>query len=147
MTRITRLVRPDAPTSNWKAALPVLAMAAACLAGCAGTATTVGTASTSSDALEHSALSTKPLARFDTCAKPEYTPEALARRAQGTVSLRFLVDTDGSVADAQVMKSSGDRSLDEAARVAIAKCRFTPGMADGKPARAWVPVQYVWTLG
>jgi D-alanyl-D-alanine endopeptidase (penicillin-binding protein 7) len=144
MTRIKRLVRPDAPTSNWKAALPVLAMAAACLAGCAGTATTT---STNRDALEHSALSTKPLARFDTCAKPEYTPEALARRAQGTVSLRFLVDTDGSVADAQVMKSSGDRSLDEAARVAIAKCRFTPGMADGKPARAWVPVQYVWSLG
>ena len=144
MTRIKRLVRPDAPTSNWKAALPVLAMAAACLAGCAGTATAT---STNRDALEHSALSTKPLARFDTCAKPEYTPEALARRAQGTVSLRFLVDTDGSVADAQVMKSSGDRSLDEAARVAIAKCRFTPGMADGKPARAWVPVQYVWSLG
>ena len=141
MTRIKRLVRPEAPTSNWKAALPVLAMAAACLAGCAGTAVSNG------DAREHTALTTKPVARFDSCAKPEYTPEALASRAEGTVSLRFLVDTDGSVADAQVAKSSGDRSLDEAARVAIAKCRFTPGMANGKPTRAWVPVQYVWSLG
>jgi TonB family protein len=63
------------------------------------------------------------------------------------VTLRFLVDTDGSVAEALVAKSSGDASLDEAARVAIAKCRFTPAMANGKPARAWVPVQYVWSMG
>jgi len=144
MTRIKRLVRPDTPTSNWKAALPVLAMAAACLAGCAGTATS---ASASGDALEHDALASKPIAQFNSCAKPEYTPDALARRAEGTTSLRFLVDTDGSVAEAQVSKSSGDASLDEAARAAIAKCRFTPGMANGKPARAWAPVQYVWSLG
>ncbi|MBD8530127.1 MULTISPECIES: M56 family metallopeptidase [unclassified Massilia] len=142
MTRIKRLVRPDTPASNWKAALPVLAMAAACLAGCAGTATRAG-----GDALEHGALASKPIAQFNSCAKPEYTPDALARRAQGTTSLRFLVDTDGSVAEAQVSKSSGDASLDEAARAAIAKCRFTPGMANGKPARAWAPVQYVWSLG
>lgn len=142
MTRIKRLVRPDTPASNWKAALPVLVMAAACLAGCAGTATSAG-----GDALESNALTTKPIVQFNSCAKPEYTHEALARRAQGTTSLRFLVDTDGSVAEAQVSKSSGDASLDEAARAAIAKCRFTPGMANGKPARAWAPVQYVWSLG
>jgi len=142
MSRIKRLVRPDTPTSNWKAALPVLAMAAACLAGCAGTATSAG-----GDAVAHDALASKPIAQFNSCAKPEYTPDALARRAEGTTSLRFLVDTDGSVAEAQVSKSSGDASLDEAARAAIAKCRFTPGMANGKPARAWAPVQYVWSLG
>lgn len=140
MTRIKRLVRPDTQTSNWKAALPVLAMAAACLAGCAGT-------SPGSGVLEGDALTTKPIAQFNSCAKPEYTPEALARRAEGTTHLRFLVDADGSVGEAQVAKSSGDASLDEAARAAIAKCRFTPGMAGGKPARAWVPVQYVWSLG
>lgn len=141
MSRIERLVRPETQAMNWKAALPVLAMAAACIAGCAGTSTS------RSDTLEHDALATKPVAQFNSCAKPEYPQEAHARRAQGTTSLRFLIDTDGSVAEALVSKSSGDRSLDEAARAAIAKCRFTPATAGGKPARAWVPVQYVWSLG
>jgi bla regulator protein BlaR1 len=141
MSRIKRLVRPETQAMNWKAALPVLAMATACIAGCAGTATPPG------DTLGHDALTTKPIAQFTSCAKPEYPQEAHARRAQGTTSLRFLIDTDGSVAEALVSKSSGDRSLDEAARAAIAMCRFTPGTEGGKPARAWVPVQYVWSLG
>lgn len=141
MSRIKRLVRPETQAMNWKAALPVLAMATACIAGCAGTAPPPA------DALGPDAITTKPLARFDSCAKPEYPAEALARRLEGTVTLRFLVDTDGSVAEALVAKSSGDASLDEAARAAIAKCHFTPGTAGGKPARAWAPVQYVWSLG
>jgi bla regulator protein BlaR1 len=140
MTRIKRLVRPEMQALNWKAALPVLAMAAACLAGCAGTATT--RAAPTADA-----LTSKPVAQFNSCSKPEYPAEAYARRVQGTVTLRFLIDTDSSVAEALVMKSSGDASLDEAARAAIAKCRFRPAIAGGKPARAWVPVQYVWSLG
>ncbi|MDB5749329.1 MAG: peptidase, partial [Massilia sp.] len=138
MSRIKRLVRPETQAMNWKAALPVLAMAAACLAGCAGT-------TPHGDARGPDAITTEPVARFNSCAKPEYPAEALARRLEGTVTLRFLVDTDGSVAEAQVAKSSGDASLDEAARVAIARCQFTPGTAGGKPARAWVPVQYVWS--
>jgi bla regulator protein BlaR1 len=139
MTRIKRLVRPETPALNWKAALPVLAMATACIVGCAGNAT-------AQDAAGNGVLSSKPIAQFNSCAKPEYMADALARRAQGTTSLRFLIDTDGSVAEAQVAKSSGDASLDEAARAAIAKCRFTPATARGKPARAWAPVQYVWSL-
>jgi bla regulator protein BlaR1 len=139
MSRIKQLVRPETQVLSWKAALPVLAMAAACLAGCAGTAS-------KGDAFEHDALTTKPIAQFNSCAKPEYPHESLARRAQGTTSLRFLIETDGSVAEAAVAKSSGDPLLDEAARVAIAKCRFTPGMAGSKPARAWTAVQYVWSL-
>ena len=140
MTRIKRLVRPDTQASRWKAAVPVLAMVAAVLAGCAGT--TPGGA-----ALEHDAPVSKPIAQFNSCAKPTYPHESLARRAEGTTSLRFLVDTDGSVAEALVARSSGDPLLDEAARVAIAKCRFTPGTAGGKPVRAWVPVQYIWSMG
>ena len=140
MSRIKQLVRPETQVLSWKAALPVLAMAAACLAGCAGTASR-------SDALEYDALTTKPVAQFSSCAKPEYPHESLARRAQGTTSLRFLIDVNGSVAEAAVAKSSGDALLDEAARVAIAKCRFTPGMAGSKPVRAWAAVQYVWSLG
>lgn len=152
MQRIKRLVRPDTQALNWKAAIPVLGLAAACIAGCAQTpAAPQGparepAAAAIPDAVAGKPATTRPLARFDTCAKPVYPAEALARRVEGTVTLRFLIGTDGSVSQSAVTKSSGDVSLDEAARVAIAKCSFKPAMVDGKPQPAWVPVQYVWKI-
>ena len=144
MSRIKRLVRPETPASNWRAAVPAVALAVvmAGLAGCAQTA--VG-----GQAAQDSAggASTRPIAQFASCKKPEYTPEALARRAEGTVTLGFLVSGTGEVRQSSVRKSSGDASLDEAARLAIEKCRFTPATSMGKPVDAWVSVQYVWSLG
>jgi D-alanyl-D-alanine endopeptidase (penicillin-binding protein 7) len=141
MSRIKRLVRPDTQASNWKAAVPAIALAVASLVGCAQTAVAGQTPGDSAASVQ-----TKPIADFSSCKKPEYPKEALARRVQGTVTLGFLIDTNGAVADTAIRKSSGDASLDEAARAAIAKCRFTPAVAGGKPARAWVPVQYVWSM-
>lgn len=140
VTRIARLVRPGTQALNWKAAIPVLGLAAACMAGCAQ-----APAAPREKAVQAADFK-RALARFDTCAKPMYPADAVAKKATGTVTLRFLIDTDGTVADALVQTSSGTPSLDEAARVAIAKCRFTPATAGGKPQRTWVPVQYVWSL-
>ena len=139
MQRIKRLVRPtpDMQALNWKAAIPVLGLAATMLVGCAQTPV----ADSAADA-----VTTPPLAQFNSCAKPMYPAEALAKRLQGTVTLQFKVEPDGSVQDSKVMKSSGDASLDEAARVAIAKCTFTPATVNGKPKAAWAPVQYVWSV-
>jgi bla regulator protein blaR1 len=139
MQRIKRLVRPtpDMQALNWKAALPVLGLSATLLVGCAQ----APVADSAADA-----VTTPPLAQFSSCAKPQYPADALAKRLQGTVTLQFKVETDGSVQDSKVMKSSGDASLDEAARVAIAKCTFTPATVNGKPKAAWAPVQYVWSL-
>jgi len=81
-----------------------------------------------------------------TCARPEYPKEARRRGSQGTTTIRFLIDIDGSVAQSVILKSSGDLSLDEAARSALSKCRFKPAVKDGQPQRAWAPVQYVWSL-
>lgn len=137
MQRIKRLVRPDMQALNWKAAIPVLGLSATLLVGCAQTPV----AGSAADA-----VTTPPLAQFNSCAKPMYPAEALAKRLQGTVTLQFKVEADGSVQDSKVMKSSGDASLDEAARVAIAKCTFTPATVNGKPKAAWAPVQYVWSV-
>lgn len=137
MQRIKRLVRPDTQALNWKAALPVLGLSATLLVGCAQTPV----ADSAADA-----VTTPPLAQFNSCAKPMYPADALAKRLQGTVTLQFKVEADGSVQDSKVMKSSGDASLDEAARVAIAKCTFTPATVNGKPKAAWAPVQYVWSV-
>lgn len=148
MQRIKRLVRPDTQALNWKAAIPVLGLAAACIAGCAQTPTAVNDKAQeqTQERAAADAVATRPIAQFNSCAKPPYPAEALARRVEGTVTLRFRIEPNGSVSQSSVLKSSGDPSLDEAARVAIAKCTFTPATVNGKPQPAWVPVQYVWKL-
>lgn len=139
MSRIKQLLRPDTDTLNWKAAIPVLGFALAGLAGCAQTPPS-GPATTQAD---HAV--TKPVANFASCERPKYPAEALARDIQGTVTLGFLVDADGAVRETALRQSSGDSSLDEAARTALARCTFKPGTVDGKPRAQWADVQYVWT--
>jgi protein TonB len=89
---------------------------------------------------------TAAVADFNTCAKPEWPKASLRNEETGTVTLQFLIGVDGRVADSKVLKTSGFRDLDKAAMVGIAKCRFKPGMNDGKPEQAWMQMQYVWTL-
>jgi len=80
------------------------------------------------------------------CPPPQYP--AAARRAgeTGAVVLKFLIDTDGSVVESVVDSSSGFERLDEAARTALAVCRFRPGTVDGRPERSWARIRYVWKL-
>ena len=80
-----------------------------------------------------------------TCSRPVYPEENARLKNAGTVTLQFLIDTDGRVLESKLQKSSGHRGLDEAARSGLSKCRFKPPMVDGKPVRAWTAVQYVWT--
>ncbi|WP_429247872.1 M56 family metallopeptidase [Massilia sp. UYP32] len=138
MSRIKQLVRPDTEALNWKAAIPVLGFLLAGLAGCAQTpASTAATANANS-------IVDLPTVKFDSCERPKYPAEALARNIEGTVTLGFLVGAGGAVLETTLRKSSGDSSLDEAARTALAKCTFKPGTVDGKPTEQWTEVQYVW---
>lgn len=82
--------------------------------------------------------------RFETCARPEYPEQSLKQNHQGAVTLRFLLSKDGIVERSLVQTSSGYPALDEAALVAISKCRFNPAMVDGKAVQAWTAIQYVW---
>ena len=138
MSRIKQLLRPDTEALSWKAAIPVLGFALAGLAGCAQTPAS-NPVSVKTDSIVNI-----PVAQFDSCERPKYPAEALARDIQGTVTLGFLVSTKGAVLDTTLRKSSGDTSLDEAARMALAKCTFTPGTVNGKPTEQWTEVQYVW---
>jgi D-alanyl-D-alanine endopeptidase (penicillin-binding protein 7) len=139
MSRIKRLVRPDTQALNWKAAIPVLGLAGVLLAGCAQ-------APVAAPMADSVVPDTRAIADFRSCAKPHYPAEDLAAKHQGTVSLGFLIGQDGMVHDSAVRKSSGYASLDDAARSAIARCKFSPALAGGKPVETWADVQYVWTL-
>ncbi len=81
-----------------------------------------------------------------TCAQPPYPAESRAAREEGTVDLQLLIDADGRAADSRVARSSGHAALDEAARGALAACRFIPGTVDGRVESLWMTIRYRWTL-
>jgi len=139
LARVRRLLRPDTRALNWKAAAPVLALGAACFAVYAN-------AAAHAPAIERLIMDRPPLVDFASCAKPQYPADAVAAAHTGTVTLGMHVGLDGRVDATRIMRSSGHRNLDTAARDALALCTFVPGQAGGKPLAAWTAVQYVWTL-
>jgi protein TonB len=84
----------------------------------------------------------------DGCRLPEYPPAAKRAEEQGTVIVQFLVGADGKVKESKVQTSSGSQRLDEAARIALSLCKFTPATIEGKPVAedTWTSMRYVWKL-
>lgn len=133
--RVRALVGPRRRASGWSAALPVLALAVAGLSMAAH-------AGSGGPVLP---LNVAAAVDLDTCAKPDWPAMASPQEA-ATVKLRFTVAADGSVADAEVIGSSGHRLLDQAALEAIGKCSFRPALHKGKPVRSQLRMEYVWKL-
>ncbi|MEW6759274.1 MAG: M56 family metallopeptidase [Pseudomonadota bacterium] len=136
MSRIKRLIRPDVQVLNWKAAIPVLGLAALSVAAFAHAAPAAATKDPDTSAV----------ADFNSCKRPEYPAESVKQQHTGTVTLGFLVAKNGGVKESKVTRSSGHPLLDDAAQSALVKCRFKPATTKGKPVEAWTAVQYVWTL-
>ncbi len=139
LTRVKRLVRPDRQALDWKAAIPVLALAAGCLAAYAN-------ASVHRTATPEMVADRVAVANFNSCRKPLWPAGAIAANRTGRVTLGFQVSAQGKVIRSRVNRSSGHPDLDQAARTGIELCSFTPGITDGKPAASWMQMQYVWTL-
>ena len=76
--------------------------------------------------------------------KGEYTPEAMAARIQGTVQLEVLVDENGRVADARVLKSLP--LLDQQAVAAAKQWLFTPTLLNGQPVPVLVMLEMEFNL-
>ena len=98
-------------------------------------------------AIAASAFAAEVPASFDSknC-RAEYPKASLMNEEQGTVSMQFLVATDGGVVESKVDKSSGFKNLDKAAIKALSACKFKPGSKDGSPAQTWTKVDYAWKL-
>lgn len=124
----------------------ILASVAGCATATAPTASVDGAASTAS-ATQSAAAPTQAAIVFGSCAQRPVYPEAAKREnRQGTVSVSFHIDADTTVLDSKVTRGSGHADLDEAARVGLAKCKFTAATQDGRPIRGWATVQYVWAI-
>lgn len=81
-------------------------------------------------------------ARLISAKPPRYPIESRRKREQGTVKLGLIVAPDGSADKIWIANSSGFDRLDKAALDAVRKWRWAP-MADGKPARGWLPIPFV----
>ena len=76
--------------------------------------------------------------------KPEYTPEAMQARVEGTVVMEVLVDEDGRVPDARVIRSIP--LLDQTALDTVKTWRFTPAQLNGTPVPVLVIVELDFNL-
>lgn len=78
---------------------------------------------------------------------PSYPSEAIRNGLTGTVELEILVGVDGKPLEATVVRSSGHRVLDQAARkVVLSRWRFQPAVRDGQEVQALGRVPIVFTL-
>ena len=77
---------------------------------------------------------------------PTYPDMARTAGIEGQAVVEALVDVDGSVADARILKPSGNASLDQAAVDAALRSKFTPAYQRDKPVRVWVSIPFRFTL-
>lgn len=73
-----------------------------------------------------------------------YPEDALKKGVEGRVIIRFVIDANGNVTNAEVVKSVDKALDDEALRVVRAMPKWTPGKKDGNPVRVWftLPVAF-----
>ena len=74
-----------------------------------------------------------------------YPKQALKKQIQGRSICQFIVEKDGSISHIQVVRSSGNKSLDRAAiRVIKTMPKWTPGRLQGKIVRTHyvIPVKF-----
>ncbi|HTN88720.1 MAG TPA: TonB-dependent siderophore myxochelin receptor MxcH [Sorangium sp.] len=74
-------------------------------------------------------------------AEAEVPPEARAARPEGKVVLKLLIDAEGRVTEAEVVSPLG-HGLDEAARTAALRFRFTPARRGGTPVASRILYAY-----
>jgi TonB family protein len=77
--------------------------------------------------------------------KPTYTENAKAKKIQGAVLLRAVVQDGGRVGDVAVLRSL-DSELDQQAISALKQWEFKPGTRQGKPVAVRFPCELTFTL-
>jgi len=65
--------------------------------------------------------------------KVQYPPDAMENEVEGSVRVRFMVATDGSVTNVHVPRSVHPSLDREAIRVVSQMPKWTPGCREGKP--------------
>jgi TonB family protein len=78
--------------------------------------------------------------------KPRYSPEARANKVEGIMLLQAVIDKDGTVRDAKILRGLG-YGLDESAIDTMTKqWRFKPGTYNGQPVAVQVNIEITFRL-
>ncbi|HEX6162689.1 MAG TPA: energy transducer TonB [Vicinamibacterales bacterium] len=78
---------------------------------------------------------------------PRYTVDAMQARIQGVALVECVVQVDGTVSDARIIRSLDRRfGLDEEALRAARRWRFRPGLLNGKPVPVVVTIELMFTI-
>lgn len=77
--------------------------------------------------------------------RPVYPADALAAKVQGVVIIEAIIDTNGNVADAKVLRSVA--MLDQAAVDAVRQWRFSQTLLNGAPVPVLMTVTVNFTVG
>lgn len=75
-----------------------------------------------------------------------YPKQSLKNHEQGACYMSFLINTDGSVPAAQLLKSSGYPRLDTACIESIIGVPMLPGTVNEMPITGWFDFPVVWLL-
>jgi TonB family protein len=86
------------------------------------------------------------LPRYDVNPPPRYPDVAKLRGWEGTVVFEALILTNGRVGPLNILASSGYRSLDNAARKAITRWKFSPATTFGQPIDSEVEIPVTFSL-
>jgi protein TonB len=70
--------------------------------------------------------------------QPPYPYKARHRGIEGEVTVKFLVQTDGTVTRVEIVSASPQGLFEDAVTDAVVKWRFEPGRIAGQPVAAWV---------
>ena len=71
--------------------------------------------------------------------EPSYPGELRQQKKSGIVVIQAIVNTDGSVGPAAVVRHS-DPGFDEEALTAVRQWRYEPATLHGKPIRVYLPI-------
>jgi TonB family protein len=77
----------------------------------------------------------------------DYPAAEAAAGIGGTTLVGFRIKTDGTTSEIQVLQSSGNDNLDNAAKTCVVSWRYKPAMQDGVPVEVPWKAQVRWAPG
>ena len=90
-------------------------------------------------------VATLPVVLYEV--KPEYTPEAMQQKVQGSIFLQIVVSETGDVTDVKVTQSlDAEFGLDDQAVKAAYQWKFKPGTKGDRPVPVRVMLEMTFTL-
>ena len=76
----------------------------------------------------------------------QYPPISYDNAEEGTVTLLLAVQTDGSISDIRIARSSGYQRLDAAAVRSLRQAKFQPATCHGKPIAVRIHQSFIFKI-